>query len=690
MRALAVACAVACSALLAPTAGAADWLPATDLAAPVADVSGQRIVTTADGTTFIAWVAKESAPDTARRIVIRRVGADGVPGGIATVTEAQGDVADLSLVTTPGGGVLAAWRQSTAVVRAQRIGPDGLPIGEPFNLHHAGESDIDSLFVAPGPGGPVAVWESTVAVPSTTRTVRMVRVPATGPPAAPTPLPGGNDPSIGETAVAVSPDDSAWVVWNTLGGEANRYLRAVRISPQGTAGGLHDLLAGGPALRNITLVPGSGNQTWISAFSDVGGGADTVHLWRAPAADQPPDEIGSDAEGAMEPESLSMAATPGGGAFLAWIRFDEPSPGDRDLRLMRVGAQAGALPPPVTLAIPASSSPSDLRLAGGTDGSAMLAHRAVIGGVAQIRALRVGADHTPAPARTLSRVDLPGTEDPYDPALAAAPNGEYAAAWGFDPGATDPDRVTQYAHFDATAPVLTATIPATATVGEPKDFSVNVADRADAEPLTYAWDFGDGAGSSDADPEHTYASPGTRTVTVRVTDRAGNSAQRSGEIVVTAPATPGPTPGPLEPVATPDLTAPVIDGLSVTPRVAVRGTTRQTTRRVRIAYRLNEAARVRARFDRRAPGLRRGRACVAPSAALRRSRARACVRFVRVATLTRSGAAGANRIDIARLRVGTRTLVPGVHRITLTATDVSGNRSASRATTLTVRRAPQR
>jgi hypothetical protein len=345
----------------------------------------------------------------------------------------------------------------------------------------------------------------------------------------------------------------------------------------------------------------------------------------------------------------------------------------------RVAPDASSLPSPGFTPTPSGFAlPGDVRVAAGTDGSAMLVHRLTDAGVKRLRAVRVATDDTIGASCTLSPIDLPGTQDPYDPALAAAPNGEYAAAWGVHPDAVNPDQVVEFAYFEASAPAVTATIPATATAGEPVDMYVDADDRSDAEPFTYKWHLGGGGSRAHLLQRR------ARTVLVRVMDRAGNSVEATQVVTVTAAsarpgfdAAPGAGPGPgTAPGADLDLTVPVIASLSVAPRTAVRGTPRQTTRRVRIAYRLNEAARVWAVFDRLAPGLRHGRACVAPKAALRRGRARACVRFVRVATLTRSGAAGANRIDIVRLRVGTRTLVPGVHRITLTATDTARNRAA--------------
>jgi hypothetical protein len=51
----------------------------------------------------------------------------------------------------------------------------------------------------------------------------------------------------------------------------------------------------------------------------------------------------------------------------------------------------------------------------------------------------------------------------------------------------------------------------------PVSLSVDAADP-DGTPLTYRWDFGDGTSSSEPAPSHVYASPGTFTASVTVTD----------------------------------------------------------------------------------------------------------------------------------------------------------------------------
>ncbi|MCZ9351994.1 PQQ-dependent sugar dehydrogenase [Streptomyces mutabilis] len=68
-------------------------------------------------------------------------------------------------------------------------------------------------------------------------------------------------------------------------------------------------------------------------------------------------------------------------------------------------------------------------------------------------------------------------------------------------------------------------------------FSSAGSSDADGDALTYAWDFGDDATSTAADPTHTYTADGQYTATLKVTDSTGKSATASVHITVgnTAP-----------------------------------------------------------------------------------------------------------------------------------------------------------
>jgi hypothetical protein len=104
--------------------------------------------------------------------------------------------------------------------------------------------------------------------------------------------------------------------------------------------------------------------------------------------------------------------------------------------------------------------------------------------------------------------------------------------------------------FDGTAPSLTASFPASGSVGTPLQFSASAADNWSGPPRI-SWLFGDGTGADGASVSHTYAAPGTYTASVTATDGAGNAAgggtgsgASSAQVPVSPSATPTPTPTP--------------------------------------------------------------------------------------------------------------------------------------------------
>ncbi len=114
------------------------------------------------------------------------------------------------------------------------------------------------------------------------------------------------------------------------------------------------------------------------------------------------------------------------------------------------------------------------------------------------------------------------------PAVAASSNGDIAAAWFRLSPVGIPAGTLLGAIYDATPPSVTLRIPATAVTGQGL---IAVAESAE-QGLSYRWEFGDGGVGNERVAAHAFAKPGTYTVRVTATDRAGNSAEATASVRV--------------------------------------------------------------------------------------------------------------------------------------------------------------
>jgi len=86
-------------------------------------------------------------------------------------------------------------------------------------------------------------------------------------------------------------------------------------------------------------------------------------------------------------------------------------------------------------------------------------------------------------------------------------------------------------------------------------------------------------------------------------------------------------------------------------------------------------------IDQLQPGRKVGRQCRKPSAKTRR--AKACTRYVKIATFAQDAAAGTNRKTFSG-RIGKRSLKPAGYRAALVAGDAAGNKSQVKQLTFKV------
>ena len=82
--------------------------------------------------------------------------------------------------------------------------------------------------------------------------------------------------------------------------------------------------------------------------------------------------------------------------------------------------------------------------------------------------------------------------------------------------------VTLELHVNAPPVAEFTASPTVPLIGQPVTLSSTVTDPDAGDAHTFEWDFGDGTSGTGANPSHPYATAGNKTVTLTVTDAAGD------------------------------------------------------------------------------------------------------------------------------------------------------------------------
>jgi hypothetical protein len=517
MRSLVLA--LALLALVPATAAAgvagSETLSSGDPASPDVDATHGAAVVDASGTVTVVY-QQGTGTSSQDQIVVRRRPPGGPFGPPVALSAAGGDARLPDLSSIPPIGIDAAGNVTVAYV--ERIGADrtiwirAAPPGGDFGapLLAIGPTStaigVDGLLVAPD--GTLAVLASMGAGGELAARTKLPGQPFS-PLASIDALTSGNAHSGG-----VDANGRMTVVYRA--GFPGKLFVATA-SPAGSFT-YRTALPTPTATDSATVVEPDGRTVVVYPETDG-----TLHQLVRPAigAFGPPTALGVSASGAPR-----LFAAPDGTASLL---YGVPG-GGVALRTNATGA-FGAAEPVVGDGYPAG-------IAGAVDPSGqrvVLVDRSVAGGyeVAAASAPPGGAFGPPQAVRPVT------TASSSDVAATAVAPGVVLLLSSVPPkGASSASLVAAFA--DAAPPdVRAVSVPGAAVAGTAATLSVDASDYVSGTALGVHWDFGDGTAADGASVAHAWASAGARTVTVTVTDAAGNAATRTAPVAVAAaPVTP--------------------------------------------------------------------------------------------------------------------------------------------------------
>ena len=502
-RTLAMSTALVAGLTVAAPGAHAAPLPAEQ--AVVADLIGQVAVAAGPSRQVVALAAAQNNQPVSLWSVQRPAGGPIAP---AQGIDAEPNVGFLNPAFLPGGEALAVWSRNTTGEQGAFASASG---GAPFGLARllpSAEARHDLAVDAAGRA--VAIWNGFSG--GANRVVRYAtRAPGAGfvaggdltAPAAVTYTPQIASAPGGEVVAAwVRPSGGGVLIEATIGTTS-------AIPPAGAP------VAAPTAADDVAVAIGPAGHAAV-VWTDTGAVPAVRAAFREPGgAFGPPQNV----SGGGQADAPSVVVDETGTATIAWAEAIGAQPS-----VVRVVSRApgGALGEPVTVSgtgVSSSSTSAPQVVAGA--GVQFVTWVRVDGASRLLEAARRPAGGSFGPPETLGTGALAfGT--------ALEPGGNLAAAWT---AAVDPSTdALLVGGLDTDRPAVSATVPPVAAAGVPQTMTTSASDWGGV--ASYAWDLGDGSTASGPSVTHSYAAAGARTVTLRVTDRAGNATVSTHPVTV--------------------------------------------------------------------------------------------------------------------------------------------------------------
>ena len=379
-----------CFALLATPVPAILSYPSPEtLSAAGEDAAAPQVAIDGSDRATIVWYRSDG---TNFRVQSVRLAADGTPGPVQTLSAAGQEAYEPEVAIDSSDRATIVWYRSDGAnfrVQSVRLAADGTP-GPVQTLSAAGEDAAAPQVAIDGSDRATIVWYRSDGA---NLRVQSVRLAADGTPGPVKALSAAGQDAL-QPEVAIDSSDRATIIWRRSDG-ANLRVQSVRLAADGTPGPVQTLSAVGENARDPQVAIDSSDRATIT-WRRRDGSSRRIQSVRL-AADGTPGPVqtlSAAGENARDPQ---VAIDSSDRATITWRRRDGSS-----RRIQSVRLAADGTPGPVqTLSAAGHDAAAPQVAIDGSDRAAVAWYRSD-GANSRVQSVRLAADGTPGPVKTLS------------------------------------------------------------------------------------------------------------------------------------------------------------------------------------------------------------------------------------------------------------------------------------------------